>query len=66
MDDGKIKNVPYSWYICNRRAMFALSANCIMNFFVNFKQSFLTIELFKTFGIKEKYNGVIVSIPALF
>ncbi len=47
----KKTNAPYSWYICNRRCMFALSATCILNFFVIFKQSFLTIELIKTFGI---------------
>ena len=46
--------------------MFALSATCILSFFVIFKQSFLTIELIDTFGISEKYHGVIVSVPALF
>ena len=46
--------------------MFALMSTCILNFFVIFKQSFLTIELIKTFGIAEKYHGVIVSVPAFF
>jgi hypothetical protein len=39
---------------------------CVLNFFVIFKQSFLTIELVRTFGIEEAYHGLIVSVPALF
>ena len=46
--------------------MFALMATCILNFFVIFKQSFLTIELEETFKIDEAYHGIIVSVPALF
>ena len=41
-------------------------ATCILNFFVIFKQAFLTIELVRTFGIDEAYHGLIVSVPALF
>jgi predicted MFS family arabinose efflux permease len=46
--------------------MFALLTPFMLNIFVNFKQSFITIELVKTFGISEEYHGAIISIPALF
>jgi len=46
--------------------MFALMATCIYNFFVIFKQSFLTPELVRTFKIPEEYHGFVVSVPALF
>jgi len=46
--------------------MFALVTPFMLNIFVNFKQSFISIELVRTFGISEEYHGAIISIPALF
>jgi len=46
--------------------MFALLTPFMLNLFVNFKQSFITIELVRTFDISEEYHGAIISIPALF
>ncbi len=57
---------PYSWFFCNKRCMFAMVTPFFLNIFANFKQSFITIELVKTFHIAEEYHGAIISVPALF
>jgi MFS family permease len=51
--------IKYSMFFLNRRCFFALAATCILNFFVLFKQGFLTVVLEKSkldggkFGINE-------------
>ena len=37
--------IKYSMFFLNRRCFFALAATCILNFFVLFKQGFLTVVL---------------------
>jgi len=45
--------IKYSMFFFNRRCFFALASTCILNFFVIFKQSFLTPVLEETFGYPE-------------
>ena len=58
--------VQYSWFFKNRRALFALFSLTMVNFFVNFKQSFMTPFLEESKRVDQENLGKVVALPALF
>jgi MFS family permease len=66
MSQKASKKINYWMFIKNRRCLFALLSCTILNFFVLFKQAFVTIVLDSIFGIPEKYHGWMIALPPLF
>jgi predicted MFS family arabinose efflux permease len=58
--------VKYSWFIFNRRSMFAFFSCTVICIMYQFPSSFVTIVLKEEKHIDPKYHGVILAVPALF
>jgi MFS family permease len=58
--------VKYSWFIFNRRALFALTSCAMVMIFENFKSAFMTVYLEEDQGVQKEYHGWIIAIPPFF
>ncbi len=60
------KEVKYSWFFLNRRAVFALTCTGMTMVFESFKEAFMTLVLVDEYHVAEKWHGLIISTPPLF
>jgi MFS family permease len=58
--------VPYSWFLLNRRSIFGLITVGMTMVLVSFKAAFMTTYLKDKKNIGEEYHGWIVGIPSMF
>lgn len=60
------KVVSYSWFLYNRRAVFAFVSVAAMTVFCQFPSAFMVIALTNEFNIDTQYHGYVLAVPALF
>lgn len=58
--------VKYSWFLGNRRALFALASTGMTMVFESFKEGFMTVVLERDYHIDQSWHGPIISVPPLF
>jgi hypothetical protein len=66
LDKNSAVQVQTSWFYKNRRVVFTLLSLTIVNYFSNFKQSFMTTYIEETGRVTEDNLGKIVALAPFF